>query len=704
MTSYSNTSNNPTQGQTKPHDQIRLIELRVDNFKGIKHFTLESGGADIAVYGNNAAGKTTLADAFSWLLFGKDSQGRADFSIKTLSATGEALHGLEHSVEAVLSIGEEKVELRKVYREKWTKRRGSADKEFTGHTRDHFVDGVPVNQGEYEARIEGIASEHVFQLLTDPIYFSERLHWQGRRRLLLEICGDISDADVIASSRELSDLPEVLAGRTIDDHRKVALARKRKINEQLERIPVRIDEVSRGLPEIEGDDLGLKTRLGTLRQSRNAVDLEHIRIKLGGEIAEKTKQIREVEAEILAEINKAETAANACTMKLRQELAKVEDHLNNLTRETTRLELNVQDENEERKSLKVKMEGLRGRWHEIDSEKLDPGGADDFTCAACGQILPEERVVEARKKALAVFNSSKARRLQEISEEGKRYQARFEELKRSSEKREGKLTEWKAAKVDCNKLIEIHKDEIEKSRTKESVEAFGSGRDLVNQKLKKLKLEAEIEKLGEGNEDALKIVTEKLLDLDKRIADLEAELSRVEQRRAGEERIEELKREERQLAAEYEELELQIHLIDEFTRRKVSMLTDRINSQFELARFKLFDIQVNGGIVETCEVTYDGVPWPSLNTGAQVNIGLDMIRTFSAHYGIAPPIFIDHSESVIKLLETPGQQIRLIVSDAYKGLHVEEAHVEEAVTLSPRELEPIKEKQTDERRRSEEVK
>jgi len=102
------------------------------------------------------------------------------------------------------------------------------------------------------------------------------------------------------------------------------------------------------------------------------------------------------------------------------------------------------------------------------------------------------------------------------------------------------------------------------------------------------------------------------------------------------------------------------------------MLTDRINSRFELARFKLFDIQVNGAIAECCEVTYEGVPWTSLNTGAQVNIGLDMIRTFSAHYGTAPPIFIDHSESVTQLLETPGQQIRLIVSDAYQELHVEE--------------------------------
>ena len=152
---------------------------------------------------------------------------------------------------------------------------------------------------------------------------------------------------------------------------------------------------------------------------------------------------------------------------------------------------------------------------------------------------------------------------------------------------------------------------------------------------------------------------------------VESELSRLEQRRVSEQRIDELKREERRLAGEYEVLERQIYLCGEFTQHKVSMLTERINKRFELAGFKLFNVLVNGGIEECCEVSSEGVPWASLNTGAQVNIGLDIIRTLSAHFRIAPPIFIDHSESVTKLLATPGQQIRLIVSDAHKDLHVE---------------------------------
>src|SRR5690606_8908659 len=137
---------------------------------------------------------------------------------------------------------------KKVYREKWTKKRGAVRAEHTGHTTDHFIDSVPVKKGEYEAFIEEIADEQLFRLLTDPRYFNEVMKWQDRRKILLEVCGDISDADVIASKSELAELPAILAGRTIDQHRKVVLARRKEINDELERIPVRIDEAERSKP------------------------------------------------------------------------------------------------------------------------------------------------------------------------------------------------------------------------------------------------------------------------------------------------------------------------------------------------------------------------------------------------------------------------------------------------------------------------
>ncbi|NLL89347.1 MAG: hypothetical protein GX228_10610, partial [Firmicutes bacterium] len=158
---------------------------------------------------------------------------------------------------------------------------------------------------------------------------------------------------------------------------------------------------------------------------------------------------------------------------------------------------------------------------------------------------------------------------------------------------------------------------------------------------------------------------------------LEQAKARFEARESGLKRIEELKAEERKLAAEYEELERQLYLTEEFIRTKVRLLEEKINSKFKLARFKLFNTLVNGGIEECCETTFQGIPYSNLNNGARLNIGLDIINTLAEHYGFEAPIFVDNAEAVTQLIPTTGQQIRLIVSAQDKKLRIELAEKKE---------------------------
>jgi predicted ATP-dependent endonuclease of OLD family len=272
---------------------MKLINLKLSNFKGIRKFEFRTDGKDVSIMGDNASGKTTLADAFMWLLFDKDSANRKDFEIKTLGPDGEPEHGLEHTVEAILELEDgSQLALKKVFKEKWTKKRGSATAEFTGHTTDYCLDGVPVKKKEYDEKITEIADENIFRLLTDPRYFNEILHWQKRRELLLEVCGDVSDAEVIASKTDLSKLSEILGNRTIEQHRKVIQARRSEINKELERIPVRIDEVNLGLPRI--DDItdpdalpsDIASDIEKLRNELRNKQEELAQAKAGGQVAE----------------------------------------------------------------------------------------------------------------------------------------------------------------------------------------------------------------------------------------------------------------------------------------------------------------------------------------------------------------------------------------------------------------------------------
>ena len=218
--------------------EVRLRKLSLRNFQGIKEFTLDAQTEDIrdkiSVYGDNGTGKTTLANSFHYLLFGKNLEGRADFEVKTLDKQGQALHNLEHSVTAVFDIAGKELTLSRTLKEKWVKKRGSAAQTFSGHETDFKVNLVPVKKSEYEATINSIINEDTFRLLTNPAHFNN-LHWEKRRAVLLDCCGDITDQDVIASNKALSKLPEILGEHTLAEYRKILAEKRKKINQEIDR-------------------------------------------------------------------------------------------------------------------------------------------------------------------------------------------------------------------------------------------------------------------------------------------------------------------------------------------------------------------------------------------------------------------------------------------------------------------------------------
>lgn len=378
---------------------MKLLTLTLKNFKGIKQFSLDTQGGNVSIYGDNATGKTTLADAFMWLLFDKDSANRKDFQIKELDEKGNVKqHGLEHTVEGVLELDGKQITLKKVFQEKWTKKRGSATAEFTGHTTDHFVDGVPVKKKEYDEKIAEIADEEIFRLLTDPRYFNEQLHWQDRRKLLLEVCGDVADADVIASDKKLSKLSAIIGDKSIDDLRKIIAARKRKVNEQLERIPVRIDEVTSGMPDISGMDFaGIEKQIRLLRKEQDKQRQTLARIQSGGEIAQKQKRLAEIDAELLRMKAEHEEAKQEALKDLR---AKADELVGPYQKMRMDLRMKLSDietvKNQMSHTEKTII-SLRDEWHRVNDQELE--FKQDTVCPTCGQSIPAHQLEEAQETA-----------------------------------------------------------------------------------------------------------------------------------------------------------------------------------------------------------------------------------------------------------------------------------------------------------------
>lgn len=637
---------------------MRLLKLKLNNFKGIKQFALDTQSFNADVFGDNATGKTTLYDAFLWLLFDKDSQNKKDFSIKTLDKGGRVLQGLDHAVEGTFELDDKLITFTKSYSEQWTKKRGSAEKTFTGHTTDYYIDLVPVKKKEYEARIAEIVNEDIFRLLTNPAYFNEHLNWQDRRKILLDVCGDISDADVIASDKSLAALPDVLQGRKLDDHKKVIAGRRTKINDELKKIPVRIDEVERSLPDISdisGDNL--RADIDGIREQIKTKEQELSRIESGGEIAEKRLQIREIEGDLISIKNDVQGQTSAQIDAKSRELNQIKTQIADIKNELSNNHRTLENNQRIAKQIEDDLKATRAKWFKVDGLRFSFEQTD--TCPTCGQSLPADQLTAAREKALADFNQRKAADIEIINLDGKQL----------AEKKGYLISEIADLDADIKKLSKQlpglneqshHLWALIENLIKDS-NVYLEDPTYLKKLAEKQAVEEAMAQLQDDNSQAKDKARQEISKLNSSLQHFQTQLSKIDQVKQGKKRIQELSDQERELAAEYERLEGELYLTEQFIRSKVALLEEKINSKFKLARFKMFNMQVNGGLEEVCETIYEGVPYGSgLNTGHRNIVGLDIIRTLSEYYNFAAPIFVDNAESITALPEMDAQVIRLI--------------------------------------------
>lgn len=640
---------------------LKLCRLELKNFKGATSAKFDFAGEDANIYGANATGKTTLMDAFLWLFFGKDSLNHADFDVKPLSSTGESEHGLEHEVAGVLDLDGKSIDLRKVLVEKWTKKRGSATAEFTGHTITYFIDGVPKTEREYKAAIASICDEMTFRLLTNPRHFSESMKWEDRRKVLLDVCGDITDTDVIASSADLAGLPGILKGRSLEDHRKVIASEKTRLKEELEKIPIQHAEQERILSDTANlDPKSIRSRMAHLTMQKREQEEALATLRHGGEIAAKTKALREIEGKIIDLENKERKAKQKIEEGRDKEIRSANKRLIDLCANLGTSKRNLENLQRDITATNESIVLLRDAWV-IENQKT-LSYEDTLTCPACGQDLPSERVEVARRNALADFNAAKAAELTRINETGK--------------KMKDQLAAWKAEAEKIQTGIpkiekEIAAAESEIGELNQPMPAIPENPDRQKLLEGKTVLESAISELQLGNHDGESEILSLISEFETEILGQQKLLASIDATEDARKRITYLERKERELSAEYERLEGELSLTEKFVRRKVELLEEKINSRFRIARFKLFKQQINGGLAECCETTINGVLYWSANNAARTQSGLDVCNILAEHYGFHPPVWIDNRESITEIPDMDCQVISLIVSEQDKSLRFE---------------------------------
>lgn len=669
--------------------RITIKEMIVRNFKGISNFELVAKGNNLDVRGDNGTGKTSLYDAFLWCLFGKNSQDQSDtkFDWKPLDQDGNERHRLETFVNVEFDIdGVAKVFSRTIT-EKWTKKRGSIVDTFDGHTTAYHIDGLKVTQKDYKAEIEALGGESLFQMLTKVNYFAEVMKSDDRRKILLEMAGDVSESDVIASNKELAKLPDILDGKSVEERTALVKQAMKQVNKDIKELPGRIDEAQRSLPDIEElDKQELSTRKLSLQADLSRAQDELSAAKtnqLGAELKARRAELKAkfAEAERLYALDEAKKSAD--------ELALEQDKLNRMRESSAGVESerheamsNLRKAKDGRESAENEIRKLE-KWNEDARAEFDKLQAETFpefnehrlTCPVCGQNYGEEKMAEIKAKyerEKAGFNEMKSDKLKDIRSQGKKNATEIKLLKSDIEEGSDYIKELELKIKELDSLLEIKAKDIAEQanrikdltkeaptfRTTPEAKALIEEGEEINAKLESLdRDQAAVVLEAEAKVGAILAEINEVNDL----------LYRFELHAKQQERVDELIAKEQSLGLKFGELEQQLMVLEEYVRTKVSLLTDTINSQFRIVKFKLFDTAINGGLIECCEPTVGGANYSTgLNNAARINAGLDIINALMNHYDLHLPLFVDNAESVNELIEVDTQVITLSVSQDKK--------------------------------------
>lgn len=638
--------------------EIKIFSLKLKNFKGIKDLKIDFNCQNTNIYGANATGKTTIFDAFKWLFFDKDSNDRKDFNIKTLDSNNKPIHFLEHEVEAILVIDGVDMTFKKVLQEKWVKKRGESDREFSGHETNYWIDEVPVKKKDYEEKINSIIPESLFKLITDPLFFNNQMSWKERRELLMNISGStITDENILNSDEKFTTLKVNLEGRSIEDYSKVLAAKIKELNNDREKIPIRIDELTKTL---------------ITEHNINYEDLENEKNMCNEELQKIEAEMTDIQTRAKENMKKADQLGIAKNelnnLKFRLEV----EHNNKYSQEAIKLQnektlvesslRNKRQEYEER-GQKIdqdakRKEDLYAKWDEVNKLTLefDP---NSFICPTCKREYETDKIEEMKKEFETNFNNHKNSEKQAINTEGQTINARIQENTNAREKLQVEIKELETKLETISKELE----------TIENQQSGAKDFDVTSlpQYQEKLK---EVEKL---QEIVNKLVADDTTEIQNRKSNIIQQINNIDkqlnERNVQEKtkaRIEELEKQEEDIAQKVQELESQQFQIEEFTKTKVELLENAINSNFEIVNFRLFKTQINGGLEECCDTLVNGVPYSDVNNAHKIIAGLDIIKTLSKFYNNSAPIFIDNRESINTLCTINAQIISLIVTEDTK--------------------------------------
>lgn len=658
--------------------QLIINRLALYNFKGIRQAEARFSDSGATITGDNGVGKSTMADAFSWLFFGKNAAGVEQFSIKTVDEAGNFIPRLDHTVEGDFTLvdrdtGEiEQIRARRTYVEDWKTGAGETEQKLAGHHTDYFWNDIPAKKSEYDGKVAETIPADIFNVITDPYAFLA-LPWDVQRNKLTEITGEVSAAEIAAANPDYAALLLRTKGANLEQYCASLGAQRKRIAAEIEVIPTRKDELQRATP-ITPDYAALETRKTELEKTIAELDAA------AGSIAERNRLQYQKAAEIQTQIDEQEkrqqAAIHAADMARNQANHEAQKRHNDLAAELRQISLQVKNAQNaldyvetynkqasqytvQADAKEAELAAFRKRYEDLFNQTYTPGS---LICPRFGHQCSDPT---ACAKGEQDFNTSQVETLNRWREQGHQMAAEVERLK-------AKAAEMAKAYADqrqeADERLAAYRAQLEAKQAELAALPAANLLPEINP-ADLLEWKAAADKIAELRQQCQTVLQPSASDSAqatypdaKRHAQME--LDEVKRKlglrmiiEANERRQQELDRQAATLAQEKANIEKELSLADALTIAVMNAVEQRVNAHFSLVQFKMFKTLVNGNKQPACIATVNGVGYKDVNTAGQINAGLDVIQTLTRFYQFAAPIFVDNCESVANLKTPDGAQV-----------------------------------------------
>lgn len=636
--------------------EVQIKKISIENWRA-QNKSIEFIGNITEIKGRNESGKSSVMNAFLWLLTGYDEEDRLNYNLfdNTVEQTYE--NAIPASVEAVFEVNGNEYTFKKTAKQGWSRSRGNSEYTRKG-TDDYsfFADGIEVSATQYKTMVEGLfAPIDKLKIMLNLRYFL-MLDWKDMRKQLESMVGDIESSDF---KGDYGIILKDLIKHTPDELKSLYKAKMKPMKASIDSLPVTIETMQTNLPDLAEVEEARKS-IDEAKQQMSDIDEKIVGT---GDFAKpyidrrnaELEEIGKLEAEYRNAERIYESNFNDEVEKIQKEIRDVDSYNADIDKKNKKAEAERESNKKELEKMTDLLSGLQKRHEEL-TEQNKECKARVFTgekCAYCGQELPEDKLEEARKR----FNEQKEKDHAYIVAQGKENKEYLERALKGIENLKAEIEKPleildKKSKDDLeDKLDDLRKSFVPYNKTTEGAAKLS----VIEEK------RANLTVIPQQDNEALLNMKRGLLD---EIETNSKKLGLKDEYDKQLEKIRGLQEELKNNSVELAKLEGKLAKVKEYEEEKAKIISDRVNGKFEYVQIEMSETNKSGDIVPACVIKDNkGVNALVTNNASRILCGIDIAIAFQNFYGLSLPLFIDDYElfSEDNQPDVNRQVIRLIV-------------------------------------------